>query len=532
MGLACGGGLVAQVPYDPGKGLPEVRTRGLDLNEVMQEDAERERNGELALYGRIIPVSSDLLHEGAWSEEDGEQVWRMRIVSPGAEATELFLPVFLPGRHGRLIILDPEGVPRHGPYTMEDDPSGHGLSTPLVAGEACVLEFRTTDPDGASVLVGGVGHAYRDVEAMVCNVDVACTPEGTGWQDAIAGTVRISIVQNAGTGWCSGALVNNVRQDCKPYILTAWHCGAGSTTAQFNQYKFYFGYARPQCGSGSAPAGMVLTGAQLRGYSNDDEGRTGSDFMLLEMNAQVPSSFNAFWSGWDATQSSTSAGGGVSVHHPLGQPKKISTYTQTLTTGHWSNQALASHWLVRWAATANGHGVTASGSSGGPLFKRDNDGRAYVIGTLSGSSGGLSCTNTGGTSFFGKVSYHWSGNPNFLNQKLRHWLDPDGTGTLVLPGSADPCGSLTNVLERVAERPRVQPNPADQWTTVQWDGMLEGTGTLLVTDMAGRTVQGPLMVRSSMFELETGGMLPGTYHVRLVRNDGRVVVTPLVVVHP
>ena len=51
----------------------------------------------------------------------------------------------------------------------------------------------------------------------------------------------------------------------------------------------------------------------------------GSDYVLVELNSSIPTSYNAFYAGWNAGNSSASSG--VSIHHPAGSAKKISTFT-------------------------------------------------------------------------------------------------------------------------------------------------------------------------------------------------------------
>ena len=46
----------------------------------------------------------------------------------------------------------------------------------------------------------------------------------------------------------------------------------------------------------------------------------GSDFTLVELNTSIPSSYNAFYAGWDRGSGLNSSG--VSIHHPDGSAKK------------------------------------------------------------------------------------------------------------------------------------------------------------------------------------------------------------------
>lgn len=519
-------------------GLRVHRAAEFDAQAVALDDQRREEQGELHLYGRSLALGVSSTADGSWSVEAQDRVCRLAVTSPGAQAMELFMEeVFVPAG-ARMRILDSEGMELH-PVVNIDPPVGvHEFSTPLVAGDAWVLEYR--EPADASFqgrfALPLLGHAYRDVPMLVdregdCHVNVACTPESNGWEGPIRATVRISVVVPQGAGWCSGTLMNNVRQDCTPYFLTAWHCGRTSTTAQFNQYKFYFNFQYATCAGGAYSTSQLMTGAQLKAYSDDYvealQGLGGSDFMLLRTNVAVPASFDPYWAGWDATNISNVAADGVCIHHPTGAPKRISSYTQTLTTGHpMASSGLLSHYKLKWAQTVNGFGITEYGSSGSGVFKPHAVG-PVLIGTLTGSSSGMTCTNNTGTSYFGKMSYHWTGNPNTAAQKLKAWLDPDDTGTLAIGGSASPC-SFPAGVERVVEPELVlAPNPAQDRI---WVKDLPNPAEWMIFDASGRPISKGLSVDATD-GIVLQDIAPGLYTLQLFNTNGTVLRAPFIIVH-
>ena len=63
---------------------------------------------------------------------------------------------------------------------------------------------------------------------------------------------------------------------------------------------------------------------------------SGSDFTLVELNSNIPNSYNAFYAGWD--RSNTAPTNGVSIHHPAGSAKKISTYSSNLTSDTYNGE--------------------------------------------------------------------------------------------------------------------------------------------------------------------------------------------------
>lgn len=417
-----------------------IRLDSPDMTVVNQEDLEAEMLGQPPRYAVHIPVGLSFENAGEWIEmKGGTRIWRLRLESPNALATTLLFDEFSLPEGSKLFVYNDDRSSVIGAFSSHNNTDGGTYATQLVMGNSCTIEYY--EPGNVrgqgSILISHLGHVYRYIYPPVvddsrggsqsCEVDINCS-EGNNWQDEKHGVMRMSVVSNQGSGWCTASLVNNTSLDCKNYILSAMHCTENSTTQQFGQYVFYFNYESSGCGSGSAPTNQAITGVSLRADSDDGGGNSGSDFALMEYTGTIPSSYNPYYNGWNAQTSASS--NGVGIHHPAGDRKKISTYTTALTTTGWGINN--THWRVYWAATANGHGVTEGGSSGSPLF--DNQGR--IIGTLTG--GGSYCSQVPNPSpdSYGKMSYHWTSNPG---DDLKVWLDPTNTGQLTLAGTYAPC---------------------------------------------------------------------------------------------
>lgn len=186
------------------------------------------------------------------------------------------------------------------------------------------------------------------------------------------------------------------------HCLTADDLDAGGNT-DASQWMFYWNYEAPNCANPAVePAITSTTGATLRAS------RADTDFALFELTeSPVEAGFNVYFNGWSRT---TNPGqGGVGIHHPSGDIKKIATHNMVLVNGQvWGSD----HWRVNWIATANGHSVTEGGSSGSPLFR--NNGQ--IIGQLHGGSS-INCTDP---AEYGKFHLSWNGSSNI--RRLRDWL--------------------------------------------------------------------------------------------------------------
>lgn len=417
-----------------------------DIQAAHLADGENLRYGKFPLFSRNIKAAVNLHNSGNWiTLENGDRVWSLKIVSKDALGiVPLFEKLYLP-KGSTLHAYMPDRREVLGAFTHDNTPEPRAFCTGLLHGEECVLEYyEPAEVKGEGVLeIIELGHAYRhvyplsgegsrDIDAAgACEVNVACS-EANNFADQKRSVARILVIANGGQGYCSGTLVNNVRQDCTPYLLSAQHCSEGTSSNQYAQWVFYFNYEASTCNGTTGPANKTITGCTKIADSNDNGGDSGSDFLLLELSTAPLISYNVFYSGWNSANTASTSG--VSIHHPDGDIKKISTYSSVITSTTWGGAA-NSHWNVHWASTPNGYGVTEEGSSGGALF---ND-IGQVIGTLTG--GGSFCNATNLPDKFGKMSYSWETNGSTSNRKLKPWLDPDNTGVASLAGTNAPCSS-------------------------------------------------------------------------------------------
>lgn len=145
-----------------------------------------------------------------------------------------------------------------------------------------------------------------------------------------------------------------------------------------------------------------------------------SDVSLLQLDRAPPASFNAFYSGFNASPAALPLSG-ASIHHPGGDEKRTSLFSQTAGRERARIQGIRTvdAFRVRWA-----QGITEPGSSGGGLWNE----RRQLVGVLSGGS--TSCANPGGIDYFGRLDAAW-------NSGLSRFLDAGNTGR------TDFCGTRT-----------------------------------------------------------------------------------------
>jgi len=530
LGLGLSAGTHAQInvgglPYSQRAALPQgdvptLSAAPFDAALVAAEDKERADAGALPMYGRQLALNASTDAHGVWNElANGDRFWRLRIVSAGAQATELFFEDFQLPENAVMYVYNDAGDQVLGGFTSANNRDHGRFTTGQVMGEASIVEYY--EPLAVrglgSFTISSVGHAYRFVggaKAQDCEVDVNCAPEGTGQTAQRDGVVRISVVEGGQLGWCTGSLVNNVNLDCKAYYLTAFHCGVGASASDFNAWKFYFKYQRTGCGVGSASTGSSVTGCTKRADSNDNGGASGSDFLLLEGEDAIPTNYNPYWFGWDANNANPGSGAKC-IHHPAGDEKKISTVNTVSSSSQWNGISAQTHWRTTWAATTNGHGVTEGGSSGSPLYNSSGQ----IIGTLTGGASYCNSVVPGGQNqpdYYGKLSYHWESNGGPATDDLKNWLDPNNTGTKVLNGTYGPCGTLGLADGASEAAPGVFPNPATDVVRLTLPVGMSDARSIEVLDLSGRLLYSQRAVTGSPNELDVEFLATGTYVIRVI----------------
>ena len=402
--------------------VPSVVMADVDVAKLLAEDEQEEKLGVPMRFGFPFDVNYNLLNSGVWETmSDGWKVWRFRIEAPGAKSINLLYDNFWLPEGAKFYLYSEDQQMTIGAYTAQNNKEHGEFATSPVKGEVTILELNVPPEVSypGEISISRIVHDYRDILKLgyekgfgssgSCNNNVNC-PEGDDWQNQKRSVAMV--ILGSGTRWCSGSMINNVRQDLTPYFLTADHC-----TGSSNTWIIMFNYESPNCSNINGPTWMTVQGTTMKAQN------AFSDFALVELNETPPDSFNLFYAGWSAID--INADSVVGIHHPAGDIKKISfDYGQVSTTTYLQSSVPGngSHWRVgNWE-----DGTTEGGSSGSPIYNRDGQ----IIGQLHG--GYASCTSIT-PDWYGKFSQSWDYGSSISN-RLMDWLDPDNTGALVLNG--------------------------------------------------------------------------------------------------
>ncbi len=404
--------------------IPRIIMDAIDVPKLLAEDSAESQKGIPLRFGFPFDVDYNLDNSGKWEDlADGGRVWRLRIDAPKAHSINLIFKRFWLPEGATFHIYNEDRSVTLGAFTSDNNKESGMFATSPVKGDVSILEYyEPADVRGWGIVqISRIVHAYRNLfdrstvkdasdfgGSGSCNNNVNC-PEGAPWE-AEKRSVAL-ITTSGGFRLCTGAMVNNVRQDLKPYFLTANHCLGGEAT-----WVFIFNYESPSCANIDGPLWMSVSGSTLRATN------AFSDFALLELSEQPPDSYGVYYAGWNAVDAPST--NSVGIHHPDGDIKKISFDNDpTTSTTYLENGAgNGSHWRI----TMWDDGTTEPGSSGSPLFDQNH----RITGQLHG--GFASCASLT-SDWYGKFSKSWA-TGGTVATRLKEWLDPDNTGTLILDG--------------------------------------------------------------------------------------------------
>lgn len=507
----------------------EIKTIHLekpDLTRVMAEDESEESLFKMRRFGVILKCGADFFeHADVTTTKDGK-IYRLAVEVPEAQALIFYSDRFVLPRGGKLFLYNDDKSKVLGAFSYFNNHELKTFATEYLEGERIIFEYFEPNElrEKALIEISEIGYAYRDIidkasseyrSSGSCNVNVNCS-EGDNFRKQQRAVARIQVKLGGGyIGWCTGTLVNNTNYDRTPYLLTAAHCIEDvASTSYYSQFVFVFKYETSGCSTpASEPSrSKSLTGATLKAYDNTYSGG-GSDFCLFLLNNDVPESYNPFWCGWDNRNVAVSQG--VSIHHPSGDVKKISTFNTRLQSATFGNNTSngGTHWVVKWIATENGHGVTEGGSSGSALFNE----YGQVIGDLTGGVSDCSVSDDQKVDYYGKLSYSWISNGTSNSRRLKPWLDPSNTGATSI-GGMDYSSSITEVAA-IESTTSVSPNPAQSSLFISFEESYEDI-EVSIFDQTGRILSNQAIPSAiDDYTLDLSNLQNGIYIVK-IKADG------------
>tara|TARA_Y100000589_G_scaffold45501_3_gene38270 strand:- start:5617 stop:7182 length:1566 start_codon:yes stop_codon:yes gene_type:complete len=391
-------------------------------------------NSQVQVASLLIDADIDFFEKALKQSINSKEVYELEIKIQDAKLLNIYFDNFKLSKASSLEVYNETGDLKVK-VNSDNNREGELYAIPPIKGSSIKLIFKG-NRSNSKIFIGEIGYFWKSFDdaysSEPCEVDVNCS-EGDEWKNQKNGVVRLLLKKNSSGVYCSGTILNNTSRDCRPYILSAEHCVNDATSGNLKQSFAYFNYENCNCGIDNAASGNFILGMTKRASTKFNN---SSDILLLELDEEIPVEFNPYFNGWDI--SNIASPSGVSIHHPKGDVKKISTYTSTLKTADEFGLTEDAFWKVTWAETTNGHGVTESGSSGSPIFNHEK----LVVGVL--SYGDSYCIKPEDPDYYGKVSYSWNNQPD-SSKRLDVWLDPLQTFEESITGSYFPCENNNQV---------------------------------------------------------------------------------------
>lgn len=424
------------------RALPVQTLSAVDIPALLAED----RNFPGDRFAAPQAVDLGLDNSGQWTElPNGDRIWRLHIRVPNARGVALLYDRFFLPDGARLHVYRPDRQQVIGAYTNQNNPPTGRFLTGFVKGEEIVVEYYEPQDvaNQGQVHIFRIDRVYKDGmfgdatlrsassnelgfgTSFPCHDNINCSL-GDDYQTEKRGIMRILVVVEEGSGFCTGNLMNNTREDGRPLVLSAFHCQDGFTPL-FDLYRFDFNFEAEACTNpGAEPSRQSILGCTRLA------GRQENDFILFELFSTVPASFDPYYLGWDRSDNDPQAA--TLIHHPRGDIKKIAfdqdparVFTNVI---NWNNEVTTPanhHFILSYDV-----GAFEVGSSGGALLDQSR----RVVGQLHGGSSTCEAT----TAYFGRLHLAWEGGGTPAT-RLRDWLDPGNTGAVTLDGREATAGN-------------------------------------------------------------------------------------------
>lgn len=229
-----------------------------DLQQVLEEDIENDKQNKMMRFGVILPIYKDFFELANKTQTADGVVWTLSVEVEEAEALIFYSDNFQLPRTGKFFVYNPERTKVLGAFTHQNNNEYNTFATEYIEGDKIIMEYYqpNSESEQAQIELTEIGYAYRGITKLSseyrssgdCNVNVNCS-EGDNYRQQQRGVCRIQIrMSSQYIGWCTGTLVNNTNYDLKPYLLTAAHCIEDvASTSYYSQFVFYFKYENSGC---------------------------------------------------------------------------------------------------------------------------------------------------------------------------------------------------------------------------------------------------------------------------------------------
>ena len=383
-------------------------------------------------FGKIIDTETDFFENAILTDIDTVNIYKLNICAKNAYSLGiLFNDIEL--KNGVELYIEGKNITLGALTNINNTPEKQLLTSQIEGDSITIILYAPKNSGQQTFKIKSICYDYANLFKQIDNLskssssicetekDVSCF-ENTDYQEIKQAICRYTITDKNQVYLCTGALVNNTKNDSTPYFLTAAHCLCSQSEAK--NTVFYFNYEKTTCGGlNVAQTNQTISGATLVATSPRTKYGTTEypdyDFTLLQLSSKPPHSYQANYLGW-TTVESENYDSVACIHHPQGNYKKISISYPAVEISSYPNEyddetqyKENSHWHIKkWDV-----GTTEGGSSGSPLINKNKQ----IIGIL---SGGFADCSSAKDDYFQMISKAWQASSD-TTQQLKHYLSPD-----------------------------------------------------------------------------------------------------------
>lgn len=372
-------------------------------SEINLKKGVRQQNGQLQdpkvlKTSEYIPVNIDSKSIKPLKTASGA-TWALKLNVPNAKGIGLLFNQLKLADDAEMYIFDEQMTLLDSAITASSFRNTDVLSIPVFDGQSIFIFLIEKGNSGElkssftiRSIEAGIIEQQGSTQNRLLEYTTNCIPNFMCYSDKInQARAVMQIVVNGYTG--TGTLINSEANNGKAYVLTAFHLIDAdddgvlqvSEISGLSNSSFRFQRWFTECTGSIENATLNFTGSTL--VVQDEL----HDIVLLEMTQPPGLGDGVTFSGWNRSTSEPSDNGCYILHHPLGEPMKIS-FSSSVN----DMPAGFPYWNVNFSI-----GVVWKGSSGSGLINPNNQ----LVGVL--SHGASSCIFTDFSDNFTRFDKIW-----------------------------------------------------------------------------------------------------------------------------
>ena len=273
-----------------------------DMDAIRVEDSIKRKLDRDNRAGYAYDVNFNLENSGEWKTlSNGDRIWHLVLACPGANSIKLYFDKFWLPEDAKLFLYGKNTKSLRGPFTSAKNKKGNRINPSSFYGTGVILDdtivveyYEPKNVSGQGVVsISIVGHMYRGFDKSryygnnkglnssgTCQVNINCS-EGWNWQNEKNAVAMFSAISD-GFRYGTGALINNTRNNKRPFFLTANHCleGEDAISNPNCELEFWWHYESPNCDNLETNPDYYVTTEGATVLANDSV----LDFALLELD--------------------------------------------------------------------------------------------------------------------------------------------------------------------------------------------------------------------------------------------------------